>query len=67
MTVLIRIIGPFSEVLDIVRSLEASDILHDREFVAEHYGDSGYTYSICGKPGSSAMAIVEKKVNQVMK
>lgn len=62
MTVLIRIIGPFSEVLDTVRSLEASDILHDKKFVAEHYGDNGYTYTICGKPGNLAIATVEKKV-----
>lgn len=64
MTVLIRIIGPYSEVLETVRTLESSGILHDREFVAEHYGEHGYTYSICGKPGRSAMAIVEAKVKE---
>lgn len=61
MTVIIRILGPYSEVLDTVRSLESSGVF-DSEFVAEHYGEHGYTYSICGKPGRSAMATVEKKV-----
>ena len=64
MTVLIRIIGPYSEVLDTVRSLESSSILHDRQFVGEHYCALGYTYSICGKPGRSAMAILEAKVKE---
>lgn len=60
MTVIIRIIGPYQEVVDAAAALSGSKILCGQSFIGEHWNEGSYCYSVCGTyDRKHALAVLE--------